>query len=146
MLDDLPACSEPKLKFSPRSLFGDKIPASRGRFQKIDELNDFFLFSDVRDGHSTIHSWDLIPTSDREKFICMTLLRNRRKKKYGPKDGNPLSLEDFQGLIPDLDQTEITVLVQKEILREVTVDRFDFENSKISTGIQGGIADFLAYC
>ncbi|TAD77270.1 MAG: DNA cytosine methyltransferase [Oscillatoriales cyanobacterium] len=143
VLDDLPACSEPKLKFSPRSLFGDKIPASRGRFQKIDELNDFFLFSDVRDGHSTIHSWDLITTSDREKFICMTLLRNRRKKKYGPKDGNPLSLEEFQGLIPDLEHPEIMTLVQKEILREVAADHFDFENSKISTGIQGVSRVFL---
>ena len=33
--------------------------------------------------------------------------------------------------------------MQKEILREVTADRFDFENSKISTGIQGVSRIFL---
>ncbi len=143
VLTDLPACPQPKQKFSPNLLFGKKVPASRGRFQKIDELNDFFLFSDVRDGHTTVHSWDLIETSDREKSICMTLLRNRRKKKYGPKDGNPLSLEDFRGLIPDLQPAEITKLIEKEILRETAGDRFDFENSKISTGIQGVSRIFL---
>lgn len=80
-----------KKKFSPNILFsGGKIPASRGRFQKIDELNDFFTFADIRDGHTTIHSWDLIDTTSREKFICQTILKNRRKKIYGSKDGNPL--------------------------------------------------------
>jgi DNA (cytosine-5)-methyltransferase 1 len=32
-----------KNKFSPTVLFTDgKIPGARGRFQKLDELNDFF--------------------------------------------------------------------------------------------------------
>ena len=30
-----------KKKFIPRNLFGEKIPFSRNRFQKNDELNDF---------------------------------------------------------------------------------------------------------
>jgi DNA (cytosine-5)-methyltransferase 1 len=72
-----------KKKFNSRILFKGKIPASRGRFQKDDELNDFFLFTDIRDGHTTIHSWDLIKTTAREKFICQTILRNRRKKNMG---------------------------------------------------------------
>lgn len=39
-----------KKKFSSDILFEDgKIPASRNRFQKIDELNDFFTFADIRD-------------------------------------------------------------------------------------------------
>ncbi|WP_159784330.1 DNA (cytosine-5-)-methyltransferase [Sodalinema gerasimenkoae] len=108
-----------KQKFPPEHLFGDRIPASRGRFQKIDELNNFFLFSDVRDGHTTIHSWDLIETSEREKEICLTLLRNRRKKKYGLKDGNPLRFEHLQKLIPDLAVEELEKLVEKKILRHV---------------------------
>ena len=126
-----------KQKFSPERLFGDRIPASRGRFQKIDELNDFFLFSDVRDGHTTIHSWDLIETTSREQEICLTLLRNRRKKKYGPKDGNPLSFEHLQGLIPDLEIDELEKLVEKKILRQVQSEKYEFVNSKISAGING---------
>jgi DNA (cytosine-5)-methyltransferase 1 len=126
-----------KQKFPPERLFGDRIPASRGRFQKIDELNDFFLFSDVRDGHTTLHSWDLIETTSREKDICLTLLRNRRKKKYGPKDGNPLSFENLQGLIPDLEIDELEKLVEKKILRQVQSEKYEFVNSKISAGING---------
>jgi len=126
-----------KQKFPPERLFGDRIPASRGRFQKIDELNDFFLFSDVRDGHTTIHSWDLIETTPREQEICLTLLRNRRKKKYGPKDGNPLSCEHLQGLIPDLEIDELETLVEKKILRQVQSEKYEFVNSKISAGING---------
>ena len=126
-----------KRKFPPEELFGDRIPASRGRFQKPDELNDFFLFSDVRDGHTTIHSWDLLETSEREKEICLTLLRNRRKKIYGPKDGNPLSFEHLQGLISDLSREELEQLVDKRILRQADPGRYEFVNSKISAGING---------
>ncbi|MGC9505054.1 DNA cytosine methyltransferase [Baaleninema sp.] len=126
-----------KKKFAPEILFGDRIPAARGRFQKNDELNDFFLFTDVRDGHTTIHSWDLIETTPREKLICQTLLRNRRKKKYGDKDGNPLSLEHFQALIADIKLEELEQLVNKRILRKILKRGYDFVNSKISAGIDG---------
>lgn len=57
--------------------------------------NDYFLFNDLRDGSTTIHSWDIIPTTSREKDICYLLLKNRRKKDYGEYDGNPLSLRHF---------------------------------------------------
>ncbi|MFM6310900.1 MAG: DNA cytosine methyltransferase, partial [Dolichospermum sp.] len=101
-----------KKKFTPEVLFTDgKIPGARGRFQKIDELNDFFLFSDVRDGHTTIHSWDLIETTEIEKLICQTILKNRRKKIYGDKDGNPLSIEILQSLIPELNIEDINILL-----------------------------------
>ena len=56
-----------KQKFSSDILFGEKIPFSRNRFQKSDEFNDFFIFCDTRDGHTTIHSWDLISTTSFEK-------------------------------------------------------------------------------
>lgn len=126
-----------KKKFPPEILFKGKIPVSRGRFQKDDELNDFFTFTDIRDGHTTIHSWDLVKTSMREKLICQTLLKNRRKKKYGSKDGNPLSLEVLTQLIPNLQPQEIDNLVQKKILRSIQGKGYDFVNSKISTGING---------
>lgn len=127
-----------KKKFPLEILYNDaKIPASRGRFQKIDELNDFFTFADIRDGHTTIHSWDLIETTPREKLICQTILKNRRKKIYGVKDGNPLKLTSLQSLIPDLKIEEINTLVDKEILHLIEDQGYEFVNSKISSGING---------
>lgn len=126
-----------KKKFPATVLFDGKIPASRGRFQKLDELNDFFLFTDIRDGHTTIHSWELIETTSREKLICQTILKNRRKTIYGDKDGNPLEFKVLQTLIPELNPKEIDKLVAKEILRIVDGKSYDFVNSKISSGING---------
>lgn len=134
-----------KKKFPTKVLFDSKIPAYRGRFKKIDELNDFFLFADIRDGHTTIHSWDLIETSIREKLICQTILKNRRKKIYGPKDGNPLSLKILETLIADLQEQEIENLVDKEILRFVEGQGYEFVNSKISSGINGISKIFLPH-
>lgn len=138
-------CQFTKKKFPPDVLFEGKIPASRGRFQKIDELNDFFVFADIRDGHTTIHSWDLIPTTSREKLICKTILKNRRKKIYGPKDGNPLSGEILSQLVPDLKTEELDRLTSKKILRYVDNKGYEFVNSKISSGIHGVSKIFLPH-
>ncbi|MGB3694633.1 MAG: DNA (cytosine-5-)-methyltransferase [Spirulinaceae cyanobacterium] len=126
-----------KKKFSPQELFGENKPVSRGRFQKDDELNDFFTFADIRDGHTTIHSWDLTTTTPQEKCICQTILKNRRKKKYGEKDGNPLNLSVLKELIPDLTLNELDSLATKNILRYIPAKGYEFVNSKISTGING---------
>ncbi|MFM6096739.1 MAG: DNA cytosine methyltransferase [Dolichospermum sp.] len=135
-----------KKKFPPEVLFNDgKIPASRGRFQKIDELNDFFTFADIRDGHTTIHSWELIETNYREKLICQTILKNRRKKIYGEKDGNPLKFEVLESLTSNLQIAEINSLVDKEILRLVEGKGYEFVNSKISSGINGISKIFLPH-
>lgn len=114
-----------------------KIPYSRNRFQKLDELNDFFIFSDTRNGHSTIHSWDIVRTSKREKEICLTILKNRRKKIYGKSDGNPIPFDALQGLIPFLRKEELEKLTKKKILRILENDRYEFVNSKNSSGIDG---------
>jgi DNA (cytosine-5)-methyltransferase 1 len=134
-----------KKKFSSETLFGDKIPASRGRFKNDNELNDFFILSDVRDGHTTVHSWELVKTSEREKIICQTILKNRRKKLYGPKDGNPLSFEVLEPLIPNLKDKELDKLIGKEILRYVENKGYEFVNSKISAGIKGVYKIFLPH-
>jgi DNA (cytosine-5)-methyltransferase 1 len=124
-----------KVKIDSDTLFKGYIPPSRTRFQKNDELNDFFIFSDLRNGHTTIHSWDIIETTDREKSICLVLLKNRRSKKYGLKDGNPLSFENFQAIIPNIKITEIHNLVEKRIFRLTNDHKYDFVNSKNMTGI-----------
>ncbi|MBK1987462.1 DNA cytosine methyltransferase [Sphaerospermopsis aphanizomenoides BCCUSP55] len=124
-----------KVKLDPHTLFKGVIPPSRTRFQKNDELNDFFIFSDLRNGHTTIHSWDIIETSDREKKICLTLLKHRRSKKYGDKDGNPLSFENFQEIITDIELKELNQLVEKGIFRLSNENKYEFVNSKNMTGI-----------
>ncbi len=82
-------------------------------------FNDYFLFNDLRNGHTTIHSWDIQDTSEREKSICYTLLKNRRKDKYGDLDGNPLNLNHFQELDHSIKKSELEELVKKGILKRV---------------------------
>lgn len=82
-------------------------------------FNDYFLFNDLRNGNTTIHSWDINRTTKREKQICYLLLGNRRKKDYGELDGNPLSLEHFQALDPTIKKNELEALVEKKILKQV---------------------------
>lgn len=135
IIDGITYSGTKKQKLAESDLFGDKVPMGRNRFQKKDEFNDFFVLSDVRNGHSTIHSWDLMETSQREKKICMTILRNRRKKIYGPRDGNPMKYCDLKNIIPDLKEMELENLVTKDILRMDKEHGYEFVNSKISAGI-----------
>lgn len=126
-----------KEQLDPIDLFGNKIPMSRNRFQKTNELNDFFVFCDTRNGHTTIHSWDMIETTQREKRICLTILRNRRKQKYGNADGNPLSLDQLRELISDICEEELKTLIDKKILKFIEGKGYVFVNSKNSSGING---------
>jgi len=146
VIDEIKDCQiVTKKKLNPNILFGGSgsIPPSRNRFQKDDELNDFFTFSDLRNGHTTIHSWDIIDTTKKEKLICLTLLKSRRKKQYGEKDGNPLTFEDLQSLIPEILIDDVDKLIAKKILRETDKSKFDFVNSKNSSGINGVYRIFL---
>jgi DNA (cytosine-5)-methyltransferase 1 len=147
VIDDLSDLSIlPKVKIDPAVLFEGNPPPSRNPFQKTDELNDFFTFSDLRGGHATIHSWDLVETTAIEKELCLFLLKSRRQKRYGLKDGNPLSLRDFQEHSNDFSILVLLALVSKKILRPVDVNgirKYDFVNSKNSSGINGIYRVFL---
>ena len=94
-------------------------------------FNNYFLFNDLRNGPTTIHSWDICDTTDRQKAICMLLLQNRRKKAYGSLDGNPLSLKHFRQLDPTISQRELDALVEKGILKEIG---YIYEQTVNSTG------------
>lgn len=83
-------------------------------------FNDYFLFNDLRNGGTTIHSWDIGETSKRQKYICNLLLSNRRKRDYGPLDGNPLSLSQFQSIDSSINLNELEELVAIGILKEVS--------------------------
>lgn len=131
-------------KFSKQDLFGsDRAPASRNKFQKDDELNNFFIFCDTRNGHSTIHSWELCKTNKDEKSICMAILRNRRKAKYGPQDGNPISFSELKKLDPKLKIETLQSLIKKNILKKTESNKYDLVNSKNSSGINDIYRIFL---
>ena len=83
-------------------------------------FNDYFLFNDLRNGGTTIHSWDIQETTTREKNICYLLLKNRRKDKYGELDGNPLNVKHFQELDSTIQISELDCLVEKGILKRVS--------------------------
>ena len=104
-------------KIVQRDLFGNIIESKSMSLSSTNGFNDYFLFNDIRNGHTTIHSWDIIDTTKRQKDICLLLLKNRRKSNYGELDGNPLSLKHFQSLDPSIQQKEIDKLVQLEILQ-----------------------------
>ncbi|MGJ8634381.1 MAG: DNA (cytosine-5-)-methyltransferase [Luteolibacter sp.] len=97
-------------------LFGNIRTTRQMSLSASGGMNDYFLYNDIRNGDTTIHSWDLKPTTERQKSICLLLLRNRRKKAYGCLDGNPLSLAHFQFLDPTITQKEIDGLVELKIL------------------------------
>ncbi|MDP2902707.1 MAG: DNA (cytosine-5-)-methyltransferase [Methylovulum sp.] len=99
-------------------LFGDTV-ADKKRYRKSNGMNDFFLFNDIRNGPTTIHSWDLLPTTERQQQICYLLLSNRRKRLYGRLDGNPLSLGHFQRLDRTIQAAELEALVDLGIFKKV---------------------------
>jgi len=134
-LEGIPKQVLQKKKFSAEELFEGKVPMSRNNFQKDDELNDFFVMCDTRNGHTSIHSWDIRETTESQKAICMTIMKNRRKKKYGLNDGNPLSFEDIKELFFKTTKKDVDDLVKKKILRYTDNGKIDLVNSKNSAGI-----------
>ena len=102
----------------PRDLFGEIITQKSMSLSSSNGLNDYFLFNDLRNGHSTIHSWDILKTTEGQKKICYLLLKNRRKSAYGNLDGNPLSLKHFQDLDKTITENELDELVELTILKK----------------------------
>jgi len=143
-LDDVENVDVRKSKLTADMLFGGVVPASRNSFQKDDELNDFFTMCDTRNGHSTIHSWDLIDTTPAQKEIMHTIMRNRRKKIYGPKDGNPLSAYHIMQLLPFVTANDLDELVELELLRKVD-GKYELKNSKNSSGINNLYRMYMPY-
>lgn len=111
---------------SEKDLFGNplqKSKASTSLSTNNNGYNDYFLFNDLRNGATTIHSWDIIKTTKRQRHICMLLLRHRRKSAYGSLDGNPLSLHHFAKLDPLVTQAELDELIEIGILKP---ERYSF--------------------
>jgi len=101
-----------------KDLFGNVVSIKSMSLSSRNGFNDYFLFNDLRNGHTTVHSWDIIDTTKRQKDICYLLLKNRRKSDYGELDGNPLSLDHFQALDTSITQEELNELIKLEIIKE----------------------------
>jgi DNA (cytosine-5)-methyltransferase 1 len=117
-----------------QNLFGENILQRSMSLSNNNGFNDYFLFNDLRNGHSTVHSWDIIETTERQKDICYLLLKNRRKSAYGNLDGNPLSLFHFKELDKTITQNELDELEKLEILK---VEEYgfivnEFEENKLT--------------
>jgi len=120
--------------FGQKDLFGNiQIKKEKNSFDK-DSLNAFFQFNDLRNGNTTIHSWDIIETTERQKKICLLLLKNRRKSKFGKLDGNPLSITHFKVLDASITEKELIELVELDILKEIEYEFeiIDFDESRLS--------------
>lgn len=100
-----------------KNLSGEIVPFKSMSLSSSNGVNDYFLFNDLRNGETTIHSWDIISTTARQKKICYLLLKNRRKKIYGELDGNPLSVENFQSLDPSISLDDINELIDLNIFK-----------------------------
>lgn len=107
----------PDSEIVQRDLFGNIVEPKTMSLSSTNGFNDYFLFNDLRNGPTTIHSWDIIDTTPRQKDICLLLLKNRRRSNYGKLDGNPLSLQHLQHLDPTITQAEIDALLQLDILQ-----------------------------
>ncbi len=101
-----------------RDLFGQTVMPRNMGLSNNKGFNDYFLFNDLRNGHSTIHSWDILETTEFQKTICYLLLKNRRKSAYGDLDGNPLSLAHFKALDDSIALSDLEELVKMGILKE----------------------------
>lgn len=126
-----------------RNLFGERVNVGFNKLTPKGQKNSFFALTDIRNGPTSVHSWEFKKTTIREKNLCMVILKNRRKPKYGPCDGNPMRFEDILDLVPDLKQEELDVLVEKRILRKYEDGRYEFRNRRLSGGIDGVYRVFL---
>ena len=118
ILEDFDGKNISKKRNIQKDLFGGVVNQRSMSLSNNNGFNDYFLFNDLRNGHSTVHSWDIIETTERQKEICYLLLKNRRKSKFGHLDGNPLSLKHFKELDAKISENDIFGLVKLEILKE----------------------------
>ena len=118
------------LETNKKKLSSEIIQIKSMSLSSKNGFNDYFLFNDLRNGDTTIHSWDILETSERQKHICYILLKNRRKSKYGKLDGNPLSLKHFQQLDSTISKKELVELINLNILKKEKYS-FHIKNNQV---------------
>lgn len=108
-----------QLNVLQKDLFGENIQTRSMSLSNKNGYNDYFLFNDLRNGHTTVHTWDILNTTTKQKEICYLLLKNRRKSKYGKLDGNPVSLNHFKLLDSSITENDLVELIELKILKEI---------------------------
>lgn len=113
-------------------------------FTKVDEnlynlLGEGNMLCDTRHGSIHKHSWEINlkgETTQKEKDILNAIAENRRKKIYGLKDGNPLSVGTIKELSGHDDiAEELKDLLNKEYLSKIG-DKYDIHDRKINMGLR----------
>lgn len=113
-------------------------------FTKVDEtlyalLGEGNFLCDTRHGKSHIHSWEIRlkgECTEREINILNAISENRRKKIYGPKDGNPLSVDTIKSLTGYSEiSNELQSLVSKQYLDKIE-EKYDIHDRKINMGLR----------
>ena len=136
-LADVLGLRSEKNRIIPKALdlFGNEIKSKNMSLSSTNGYNDYFLFNDLRNGDTTIHSWDILDTTPRQKEICTLLLKNRRKSSYGKLDGNPISLAHFKSLDSTIEIDEIEALIELDIFKKIEYIFVikDRDNSNITT-------------
>lgn len=118
------------------------VIANIKKYRKYKQVNPTkpYTLCDLRGGDYTIHSWELANTSILEKEICNWLLKNRRKKQYGNKDGNPIKASIIRKKL-NKNKKEfykaIKNLINLKVLEIVHGTYIDFKNRKLYLGING---------
>jgi DNA (cytosine-5)-methyltransferase 1 len=76
----------------------------RPEFPKIlPHIGEGQKLCNVRLGPRSVYTWDIPEVfgkvTESEREVLLAIAGNRRRKQYGPKDGNPLSKETIAGLV-----------------------------------------------
>lgn len=114
------------------------------RFALINEevyykLGEGKFLCDVRHGEEHVHSWEIElkgAVNENEVKILNAIAENRRKKQYGPKDGNPMTKEAIQALTGLMDiALELETLVEKKYL-DLIEGKYDIHDRKVNAGLR----------
>lgn len=112
------------------------FPVDRRTYELLGEGN---FLCDLRHGENHVHSWEISlkgECSQKEMDILNAISENRRKKKYGNKDGNPLSIEDILELTNYDDiRNEIENLLRMRYIGKID-GKYDIHDRKINIGLR----------
>lgn len=92
-----------------------------------------------RHGESSVYTWDIPEVygevTREEKEILLAIAKNRRRKEYGEKDGNPLSISTISALTEkdeEIVKSLVNALINKEYLIEKEVGKYDITKANFA--------------
>ncbi|MEZ5449774.1 MAG: DNA cytosine methyltransferase [Thiolinea sp.] len=100
----------------PTDLFGNPLVDKR-RYRKLSGMNDFFLFNDIRNGLTTIHSWDLLPDNGQAEADLFADAAQLPQAHLWQTGWQPFCPDPFAGFDSSIQQRELETLVAMGILK-----------------------------